>query len=167
MSHKDPWNPSKKATARVKDKLPTPTKCPHCGSDVIIQSNDAIYGKKYGEWPWAYVCTDRKGCDSYVGMHPFTNIPLGTLATPSIRDARKKIKGRFYAMLDIRQVSRNEGYRLLAEEMDIPQSECHFGWFDVEACEKAGDALDVLVGFKKKANPNSPFAGLKILLKKG
>ncbi len=41
------------------------------------------------DWPWVYIC---EGCGSYVGMHPFTDIPLGTLADAATREARKECK---------------------------------------------------------------------------
>lgn len=166
IEEKTPWNPSKKATARVKDALPAPTKCPHCGGQVGIKKNSVVYnGRTYGEWPWVYMCLNRGHCDSYVGMHPFTNIPLGTLANPEIRESRKKVKNIFYAYLDKADVSRSKGYQQLAAMMDIDKSECHFGWFDVDACDKAEKALNEMMAGKKPINPDSPFAGLKDLIK--
>lgn len=92
MAEATPWNPSPVAVARVKNPLPAPTVCEHCGAPVEIVRNGALYGRDYGDWPWSYACTKR--C-SYVGMHPQTGIPLGTLATKEIREARKAAKAAF------------------------------------------------------------------------
>ncbi len=128
-----PWNPSRRALARVKNPIPVPDKCPHCGSPVFIDSNAIIYGKEYGEWPWALMCT---GCDSYVGLHPFTGIPLGTLATKPIREARKRAKAVFNPLWQEDGLSRDEAYAWLATVMGIEDVEkCHIGWFDVKQCE--------------------------------
>lgn len=54
--------------------------------------------------------------------------------------ASKKL---FYELCELREFSRGQGYRMLAEELDIPQRECHFGWFEVERCEKAKRFLEV------------------------
>jgi hypothetical protein len=89
---KTPWNPSRTATARVKDPLPAPTQCPKCASPVELVSNAVIYGREYGEWPWVFKCT---ACDCRVGLHPFTAIPLGYLADGATRDARKGVKVHF------------------------------------------------------------------------
>ena len=131
-----PWNPSRRALKRVKDKLPAPETCPHCGSVVKIVRNSEIYnGQEYGEWPWAYKC-DGKFCDAYVGMHPFTNIPLGTLATHAMRDARKRAKAVFQPLFQSGRMTRSEAYEWLAAQLGIPVHECHVGWFDVAMCNR-------------------------------
>lgn len=137
---KTPWNPSRRATARVLNPLPAPTVCPHCGNRVELVNNEAIYGKSYGEWPWAYRCATGKACDSFVGMHPYTNIPLGTLATPEMRNARKLTKDLFqqtWGGKDSGRMSRDDAYAWLASQLNIPLGECHFGWFDIPTCRKA------------------------------
>lgn len=129
-----PWNPSRRATARVKNPLSVPDNCPNCGSKVWIGSNATIYGKEFGEWPWALMCT---GCDSYVGLHPFTGIPLGTLATPEIRAARKKAKAAFNPLWegDGAPMTRTAAYEWLAAALGIENTEeCHIAWFGVEQC---------------------------------
>jgi hypothetical protein len=141
---KTPWNPSKRATARVLNPLPAPTICPHCGGEVRIVNNSAIYhGRSYGEWPWAYACVNR-ACFAYVGMHPFTAIPLGTLATAEIREARKRAKNLFNPLWETgkaRRMSRTQAYTKLADALGIPVGECHFGWFDVNQCNAAIAAI--------------------------
>ncbi len=140
---KTPMNPSKKAIARVKNPLPVPVACPHCAAAVRIATHAEIYhGRSYGEWPWAYLCED---CGAYVGMHPFTNIPLGTLATEEIRAARQSCKAPFERLYRGGAMSRTEAYKVLASALDIPVSECHFGWFDVAMCKKAKAAAELLI----------------------
>ena len=128
-----PWNPSRSATARVKDVLPPPETCPYCGSPVELVNNSEIYGREYGKWPWAYRC---KPCDTYVGMHPYTNLPLGTLANSELREARKRAKSLFQPLWQ-NHGTRSNAYRWLAERMGIPAEQCHFGWFTVEQCDLA------------------------------
>lgn len=148
---KTPWNPSRKATKRVPlPHLPMPTVCPHCGGAVECVKNSEIYnGMEYGDWPWAFLC---RGCGSYVGLHPFTGIPLGTLATREIREARKASKTEFKklhppAWITGRAVqrypfpSRTEAYEWLAGALKITKEECHFGLFDVARCEAAAAVI--------------------------
>ncbi|GBG14457.1 transporter [Novimethylophilus kurashikiensis] len=127
---------SVQAILRVKDSLPAPTVCPHCESPVRLVNNAEIYGKPYGDWPWAYLCTGTR-CRAYVGMHPNTDIPLGTLATAEIRDARKRAKNLFNPIWQGGKMSRSAAYAWLAKEMNIPKESCHFGWFDVAQCNTA------------------------------
>lgn len=133
---KTPWNPSRTATARVTNPLPAPSTCPNCGSSVVLVNNEEIYGSSYGEWPWAYRCADLK-CNSYVGLHPFTNIPLGTLADAPTREARKRAKAVFNPLWQGRRMSRKEAYAWLAKALGIKNvGDCHIGWFGIEMCER-------------------------------
>lgn len=132
-----PWNPSRRATSRVKDFMSPPLECRHCGSEVRIVKNDVIYGRCYGEWPWLYMCL---ACEARVGMHPFTNIPLGTLANAEEREARKAVKQVFNRVWMNHDVNRKDAYKMLAEKLGIDQSQCHVGWFDVAMCDKAIEA---------------------------
>lgn len=131
---KTPWNPSKKATARVKNPLPAPVVCRFCGGGVAIKTHQEVYGRAYGDWPYMYHCG---GCGAYVGLHPFTAIPLGTLADRATREARKRCKPAFEALWQKGNMSRNQAYEWLAQRLGIPVDECHFGWFDVEQCLRA------------------------------
>lgn len=129
-----PWDPSRRAVARVLNPLPAPANCPNCGGTVEAHKNSLIYGREYGEWPWMYVCMN-KTCDTYVGMHPFTGIPLGTMANKGLRDARKKAKDMFNPIWQNGEMTRSEAYQWLAERTGIPLAECHFGWTDLERCD--------------------------------
>lgn len=139
---------SRRALARVKNRLPPPTFCPHCWGDVELVSHTRIYnGREFGNWPYVYLCVD---CGAYVGLHPDTDLPLGTLADQDLRERRKWAKGRFNVCLvrffgKHKKEARNRAYAWLAERMRIPLAECHFAMFDIERCELAaevcGDAL--------------------------
>lgn len=133
-------NPERK----VKDKLPAPTECRFCKSKVELVENKAIYGENYGRWPYSYLCT-KESCRAYVGCHPNTHIPLGTLADRPTREARKKAKTaldnlwRHYGYM-----SRGKAYKNLAKALKIPIEECHIGWFDIPMCERAVEICDDL-----------------------
>jgi zinc-finger-containing domain len=134
-----PSNPSRRAIARVTNPLPVPTCCPNCGDRVGLVSNKVIYGREYGEWPWAYRCNNSK-CDSYVGLHPFTNIPLGKLANPATREARKQAKAAFNPLWERGTMDRTVAYKWLAYQLGIENfEECHIGWFGVAMCERVID----------------------------
>lgn len=125
---------SRRALRRVRDYLPIPDVCPYCGQPVQLVSNSAIYGREYGDWPYAYLC---KPCNAYVGLHPNTDLPLGTLADRELRKCRSRSKATFHQLMKRQGWSRNEAYRWLAAEMNIPRRRCHFGMFDASQCERA------------------------------
>ena len=133
---KTPWNPSRRAIARVKNPLPAPTKCPYCDGAVKLVTNDHIYGRLYGDWPWTYLCA-APDCDAYVGLHPQTAIPLGTLANAELRGWRKRAKAAFNPLWQApeAELSRSAAYSWLASALDVENVEaCHIGWFDVQTC---------------------------------
>jgi len=104
----------------------------HCSVQIV--HHDYVYGRVYGEWPWVYMC---KACWAYVGMHPFTNIPLGTLADAQLRKARKECKQPFEVLFQSKKMTRDQAYAGLAAHMRLTSETCHFGWFDIGQCEKA------------------------------
>ena len=122
------------AVDRVKNKLPAPTTCHYCDGKVTLTNNKAIYGKSYGKWPYIYLC---QSCGASVGVHPFTEIPLGTLADKNTKHARQKSKSVFKIIYESKLASRGQAYKLLADKLGISVDECHFGWFDKQICDKA------------------------------
>ncbi|VUD67788.1 hypothetical protein UKMH10_5551 [Burkholderia pseudomallei] len=128
-----PWNPSRSAMRRVRNPLPAPTECRFCGGAVRIARNSEIYGRDFGDWPWAYLCG---GCRAYVGMHPQTAIPLGTLADNETRAARMRAKAAFNPLWQRDGMSRSEAYSWLAARLGIAVGETHIGWFDVAMCDR-------------------------------
>ena len=133
---------SRKALKRVKNPLPAPATCRYCGpsTPVFLGHHDEIYGRAYGEWPYLYLC---ENCEAYVGLHPFTDIPLGTLANAELRQARKTNKAKFIALQRAKSWSRSRAYQWLADHMGIKVEECHWGWFEVEQCERAGEICNL------------------------
>lgn len=143
---KTPSNPSRRAITRVKDPLAIPTVCPCCGGAVVIKHHHDIYnGRSYGDWPWVYGCTD---CDARVGLHPFTNLPLGTLADEPLRKARELHKAPFELIWRDGHLSRGAAYRWLAEQLGLKRDRCHFGLFDLELCVRAGQACQAYLASK-------------------
>lgn len=131
---KSPWTPSIGATSRVPDPAPVPEACTCCGSRAVeCVHHDRVYGRSYGEWPWMLRCLN---CAATVGLHPFTNIPLGTLATKAIRDARMAAKDVFQPIWESGEMSRSQAYAWLAQCMGLEPKECHIGMFDQQQCER-------------------------------
>ena len=129
---------SKSAIQRVKDPLPQPDICNCCGSSrVSVEDHYRLYGKEFSDWPYVWFCQD---CEAYVGMHPFTAIPLGTLADKKTREARKLCKPFFEELYQSGLMNRSEAYEKLAEKLNVSKKECHFGMFDIHMCERAKEA---------------------------
>lgn len=132
---------SPKAVARVKDRVPIPRTCDHCGQRVAIMTHEEIYGQDYSDWPYVYSCT---GCQARVGIHPQTDIPLGTLADLELRQMRTKGKMRWKEQCAKRGFTRTQSYMWLAALLDCPKSEAHWGWMDKAQCKLVIDTMEAL-----------------------
>jgi len=129
---------SKEKTKRV-HAYPIPTVCDYCGAPVIYTSNAEIYGREYGNGK-CYRCTR---CDSHVGVHTGTEIPLGRLANKELRTLKVKCHNLFDPVWAGKRkvMSKGEAYKNLARVLGIPPRECHVGWFDVDMLLKALEIL--------------------------
>ena len=113
----------------MKNKItpyPIPAVCDFCGAPVIFTSNSAVYGgKEYGNGK-CYKCTK---CDSYVGVHDGTEIPLGRLADKELRSLKKRCHALFDPVWkENKYLSRGQAYGKLANYLlNISADECHFG----------------------------------------
>lgn len=134
--------------SKVKNPLPVPTICPHCGSGVKMVNNVEIYGRQFGAWPFAYRC-ESVSCDSYVGIHPKTDIPIGTLATEPMRAARKLAKAAFSPLWEKQGMDKDAAYAWMAEKMGLDMNHAHVGWFSIEQCNKLIEICNIhLKGIK-------------------
>lgn len=135
---------SRRALKRVRDRLDPPAKCDCCGGKVELVNNCEIYnGRSYGDWPYAYRCV---GCHAYVGLHPQTDLPLGTMADEDTRQARKDTKGPFTELLQKFDGNRDAAYAWLAQAMGIEKKHCHFGLFTAEQCDLAWELIEQRLG---------------------
>lgn len=111
-----------------------PTICRYCGSPVVYTSNAEIYGKEYGTGK-CYLC---RNCRAFVGVHPGTDTPLGTLANEELREWRKEAHFWFDRIWKkpTRITTRYNAYGYLARKMGLPREETHIGMFEIDQCKK-------------------------------
>lgn len=128
-----------------------PKKCNVCGGLVLYTNNKYIYGRSYGSGK-CYLCTK---CGAYVGTHePRPDEALGLLANKQMRSWKMKCHEIFDEFWKCgsngkqRRQLRNMAYERLAEMMQIPLEECHFGYFDLLQLKKAYNCCRIL---KKKS----------------
>ncbi|QDB70907.1 hypothetical protein [Pseudomonas virus PBPA162] len=123
------------AIANVKDCVPPPSVCPCCGhNEVTLIDNSEVYGGvTYGQWPYIYYCSK---CEARVGLHRFTHLALGYMADAETRELRKFAKSGFLHWKGSKSWTTNQAYSQLANKLDIPREQCHFGMFDAGMCRK-------------------------------
>jgi len=125
---------SRKALQRIVAPLPTFPIC-NCGKVSVIANNSIIYDTPRGKWPYVYYCNS---CGDSVGLHPSTDIPLGTLANAELLKMRNSCKSKFLQVCNIVFPRRRQhAYRWLAKELCIDEVACHWALFDSEMCKRA------------------------------
>ena len=114
-----------------------PSKCNICGGEVSYCSNARVYGKEYGSGKM-YYC---EKCGAYVGTSKTRpRDAVGILANAEMRDIRKKCHDLIEKKWKTGENER-EKYALLAQELDIPLSECQLGCLVLTTLRKAYEIL--------------------------
>ncbi|MFB6456540.1 zinc-finger-containing protein [Chitinophaga sp. Hz27] len=103
--------------------------CPYCHSPTEYTDSIEIYGRSYG---MIYIC---RPCDAYCGVHKGTVKALGRLANKELRHWKKQAHTAFDQIWLSKRMKRNQAYRWLSDNLNIPTSSCHIGMFDVEQCK--------------------------------
>ena len=114
--------------------------CPYCQRVSEYVDSAVVYSRSYG---MIYLC---RSCRAWVGVHKGTDRPLGRLADAELRDAKKAAHAAFDPLWKrkmrtgvAKNKARGAGYRWLAEQLDIPYSQCHIGMFDANTCRRVVD----------------------------
>lgn len=108
--------------------------CPYCNKKAKLVTGKTIYFfAKPLHKKFFWFC---KPCDSYVGVHPNTKVPLGTLANLELRNLRVQVHTKFDPLWKKGKMSRNKAYNWLSRQLNIEKDKCHIAMFDIETCEK-------------------------------
>ena len=111
-------------------------KCNYCNNEAEWVENKVIYGRNYGDSYMIWLC---RPCDAYVGCHQNTKNPLGRMSNKEERELKKEVKKAYLAKFE--QYGKRWYYKHLAEMLDIPMQEAHFGMFDKEKLLKLRELL--------------------------
>ena len=121
--------------------VPAPT-CP-CGREAELVNGAVIYPHRRDlAAKLFYRCAP---CGAYVGCHPNTKTPLGTLADAHTRAARAAVHAAFDPLWKSGRWARRDAYGWLANALGIPYRRCHIGLFDLGSCLRAVEVIDALV----------------------
>lgn len=109
-------------------------KCSHCGKPARLVSGRTIYPNREDLFHKKY--WNCFPCAAYVGCHPNSIKPLGTLANAELRQMRKDTHHAFDPLWKNGSLTRKEAYYELAKYLDIPVYKCHIGLFTIRDCIK-------------------------------
>lgn len=110
-------------------------RCPYCGSTAILKPDSVVYGN-HARGRMVYVCSHYPQCDAYVGVHPGTPTPKGTLANKALREKRIKAHQVFDQIWKRGILTRSEAYRWIADKLCIDLCHAHIGQFSDYLCDQ-------------------------------
>ena len=125
----------KKNTKKRKGLATAPTRCPYCGSSVILRSAEGIYSDNKRN-SMLYVCSHYPKCDAYVRTHTGTNIPVGSMANRELRALRKTAHHYFDQLYKSGYMTKDDAYYWLSGIIDAPMSCAHIGYLSEYYCKK-------------------------------
>ena len=121
--------------------------CPYCDQKaelvqgyVLYPHRQDLFDKKF------YFC---RQCSAYVGCHPGTQEPLGTLANAELRSIRSQVHKVFDLIWKSRKKTRRQAYQWLADKLKIKNENCHIALFDIDMCEKAIEFIEQFTSKKE------------------
>jgi hypothetical protein len=109
--------------------------CPYCGLGAELVPDVAVYGfPGYGRW--VYVCSGWPVCDAYVGTHPGTDEPLGSLADGGTRHWRLKAHQMLDPLWRSGLMRRPEAYQIAAHLLGLSNADMHIGNLSIAQCRE-------------------------------
>lgn len=115
--------------------------CPECGKMAVTKKRKLITSDNAdNEWVWT--CPDYPKCDMYVGCHPGTIKPLGTLANQELRSLRWRAHKAMDTCWKSDRMTRDEAYEELQIVLELGPKEAHIDRLNRAQCEKVIKVFD-------------------------
>ena len=128
------YSPGLREQARNRDSMKPPL-CPVCGTEPVLADRSVVgYGEKGSGKVWT--CGKWPDCDTYVGCHPGSARPLGTLAGGELRSLRKRAHNAFDWSWKSGGMTRDGAYGFLQEKLGLSKDEAHIGMMDAKTCKE-------------------------------
>lgn len=109
-------------------------RCQYCGAPAKKQPDSVVHGGK-ARGVSLYICSRYPECNSYVGVHANSGVPLGTLANPSLRHKRRRAHEVFDTLWRSGQMDRNAAYRWMQAVLGLGVAQAHIGRLSEEKCD--------------------------------
>lgn len=111
-------------------------KCPYCGAQAYLRPSSAVYGKDARPREFLYVCSRYPCCDSYVGAHRKSLLPMGTLANGDLRNKRIQAHRIFDQLWKQDLMEKKQAYRWLQAKFALSSEQAHIAKFSEYMCEQ-------------------------------
>ena len=116
----------KKATVR----------CPYCRAKATLHPASYVFGKAAKPGRLLYVCDRYPVCDSYVGAHQKTKLPMGSLADRDLRHKRIEAHKAFDWMWKSGLMTKAQAYKWMQAKLGIRSEHAHIAKFSYYMCDQ-------------------------------
>lgn len=107
--------------------------CIECGSAPGLVTGERIYPHRRDLYALNFYLCD---CGAYVGCHKGTTDALGHPCNAETRSARSQAHKEFDLIWKNKGMSRTEAYAWLANQLNLPASQCHIGMMDAATAQR-------------------------------
>lgn len=105
--------------------------CPYCSGATKLVPRSTLYPNHEG---LVYLCSP---CSAWVGVKKGSDKSLGFVANSNLRKWRRAAHQWFDPLWKGKpNGTRDKAYKWLAEQLDIPEEECHIAMFDIPQCKR-------------------------------
>ena len=116
-------------------KVPT-VRCPYCKAKATLHPASYVFGDAVLSDNLLYVCDRYPACDSYVGAHRKTKLPMGTLADGDLRNKRIMAHKAFNWLWESGLMTRTQAYKWMQAKLGMRSEHAHIAKFDHYMCDQ-------------------------------
>lgn len=131
-----------------------PIRCPYCGAQAALRPSSAVYGRKATPGEYLYVCSRYPACDSYVGVHKKSMLPMGTLANGDLRNTRIRAHQSFDRIWKYKIMEKWQAYQWLQDKFALNSEQAHIAKFSEYMCCQLMSACDEVIANNGKNRLN-------------
>ena len=111
-------------------------RCPYCGSAATLHPASFVFGKSARPGSLLYVCNRYPACDSYVGAHQKTKLPMGSLADGDLRHKRIDAHKAFDWIWKSGLMTKAQAYKWMQAKLGIRSEHAHIAKFGYYMCDQ-------------------------------
>ena len=138
-------------------------KCPYCGGIAVLRNAGYVYGDK-SKRQKLYVCQHYPECNSYVGVHDGTDIPMGTLANGDLRNKRIQAHHAFDRIWKYGILTKKNAYRWIQDKFSLRPEQAHIGFFSEYMCDRLIEESNIVLK-NNKEKIRGEYCGQEIYVK--
>ncbi len=125
--------------------------CPYCGAKASLRPTSVVYGDAAKTDGYLYVCDRYPKCDSYVGAHQRTKLPMGTLANGDLRHKRIEAHKAFDWMWKSGLMTKWQAYKWMQGKLALTDKQAHIAKFSEYMCDRLIEECNIAYANQKLA----------------